>query len=155
MSDKLNERGLTRVQILAALYNASRPQGMGFLHYDAKPMTELDAQRLLDENKEGYFDYLYGRVMKVCLGRPGVEVRLYDRDNGPGAAQRAVDAYAEQRMSDIAKQHVQGVLDAAKQAKEMMKQPTTVSGGQVNLGMDDVADVVAPKVEEAVKNIKK
>lgn len=28
---------------LAALYNASQPQGMGFMHYDPTPMTREQA----------------------------------------------------------------------------------------------------------------
>lgn len=40
-----------------------------------------------------YFDYLYGRVMKVDLSSDdGFEERLYDRDNGKGAAQKVIDA---------------------------------------------------------------
>jgi hypothetical protein len=37
------------------------------------------------------FDYLFGRVMKVNLNGNSFEERLYDRDNGPGAAQDAVE----------------------------------------------------------------
>lgn len=35
--------GLSKASVLAALYNAARPQGMGFLQYDPKPMSEADA----------------------------------------------------------------------------------------------------------------
>jgi hypothetical protein len=37
-----------------------------------------------------YFDYLHGRVMKIGLNTDDLEERLYDRDNGQGAAERAL-----------------------------------------------------------------
>lgn len=37
-----------------------------------------------------YFDYLQGRVMKVDLAGDELDPRLYDRDNGEGAARRAI-----------------------------------------------------------------
>ena len=57
--------GLDKAVVLAALYNASRPQGMGFMHYNPTPMTADQAKELL--NQTTYFDYLQGRVMKLDL----------------------------------------------------------------------------------------
>ena len=65
---------------LAALYNASHPQGMGFLHYEARKMTVEEAEELLQQS--GYFDYLKGRVMKVNFSDSYLNLNLYDRDNG-------------------------------------------------------------------------
>lgn len=39
---------LNKVDVLAALYNASRPQRMGFLEYCPTPMTSDQARQLLD-----------------------------------------------------------------------------------------------------------
>ena len=78
-----------KAQVLAALYNASQPLGMGFLHYDPTPMTEAEAENLLSHSK--YFDYLKGRVMKVDLSTDKLDPWLYDRDNGQGAALRAIE----------------------------------------------------------------
>ena len=99
-------KGLDKAAVLAALYNASKPQGLGFLHFDPAQMTVPEAAELLDEKQarlkeinsmggnwnEIYFDYLKGRVMKADLTSdtefsPGG----YDLDNGAGAAQRAID----------------------------------------------------------------
>lgn len=65
----IDTRGLKKADVLAALYNASRPQGMGFLHYEPNPMTSEEAQVILDSGSL-YFDY----------------GGLYDRDNGVGSA---------------------------------------------------------------------
>ena len=92
---RVNIAGLDRAEIIAALYNASQPLGMGFLHYDPAPMMRDEAQAYLDQMGERpYFDYLKGRVMKVgfWVGTDEMRVDLYDRDNGRGAAERAIDS---------------------------------------------------------------
>ena len=43
-----------------------------------------------------YFDYLHGRVLKVDLSGDEFDERLYDRDCGKGAAQRAVDSIRDE-----------------------------------------------------------
>ena len=84
-------KGLNKAEVLAALYNNSKPQGLGFLHFDAKDMTVAEAEEILKQTTD--FDYLNGCVMKVDLSSvDDFEVWLYDRDNGSGAAQRAVDS---------------------------------------------------------------
>lgn len=37
-----------------------------------------------------YFDYYHGHVIKCDIGRDEMETWLYDRDNGPGAAEAVV-----------------------------------------------------------------
>ncbi len=90
MDNKLiDTSGLDTADVLIALYERSKPLGLGFLHYDPKPMDKEEASALLGESK--HFDYLKGRVMKVSLDDPaGFNPWLYDRDNGAGAAERAI-----------------------------------------------------------------
>ena len=83
-----------RAAVLAALYNASRPLGLGFLQYDPTPMTIEDARELLEFTT--YFDYLKGRVMKVNLSGDTLDTWLYDRDNGEGAAAAALADVSDQ-----------------------------------------------------------
>ena len=82
----MNISDMNKAKVLAALYNNSKPQGMGFLHFDAQPMTEEDAQKLLDSGQT-YFDYLNGRVMKIDLSSDKLETWAYNRDNGENAAE--------------------------------------------------------------------
>lgn len=84
----INLNGANKAAVLAALYNASQPMGMGWLNATAAPMTQDEAEKLLKE--QTYFDYLRGRVMKVDLSGDSLEERLYDRDNGHGAAYDAI-----------------------------------------------------------------
>lgn len=86
----MNIAGKSKAQILAALYNASKPLGMGILQFNPKPMTEDEAQALLDQDTS--FDYLYGRVMKINLSSDELYTALYNRDNGQGAAEKIIEA---------------------------------------------------------------
>lgn len=79
---------MNKEDVLAKLYNASKPLGLGFLHFDPKPMTIDEAKILLSTRT--YFDYLKGRVMKVDLKDNEFDEWLYDRDNGEGAARKAL-----------------------------------------------------------------
>ena len=63
MDTKIDLTGLDKAEVLAALYNASRPLGMGFIHYDPAPMGKEEAAEYLEGGT--YFDYLKGRVMKI------------------------------------------------------------------------------------------
>lgn len=81
--------GLDKAEVLAALYNRAKAQGMGFLHYTPGDMPIADAQKLVAEHT--YFDYVNGRVMKVDLSKDMLDPFLFDRDNGQGAAQTVID----------------------------------------------------------------
>jgi hypothetical protein len=84
---------LNKAEVLAALYNASKQQGMGFMHaIGREPMTVEQAAEEIESMKPygTYFDYLHGRVMKVDIGGDELRTGLFDRDNGSGAAARAL-----------------------------------------------------------------
>lgn len=85
----INIKGLDKAELLVELYNHSHQQGLGMLQ-PAKNLTVEDAKKLLEQTTS--FDYLYGKVMKINLSNDEqFEERLYDRDNGQGAAQKVVD----------------------------------------------------------------
>lgn len=83
--------GLDKAAVLAALYNRAQVQGLGFLQAKSGDMTTEEAQAILDDDDNRYFDDLYGRVMKVDLKGDEFNSWLYDRDNGEGAAARALE----------------------------------------------------------------
>jgi len=89
--------GLKKSEVLAALYNNSRPLGLGFLHFTPEPMTAEQAEEILKDGD--YFDYLKGRVMKVSLDGDTFDPRLYDRDNGDGAAAAAIEPLRKQTVN--------------------------------------------------------
>lgn len=89
MTKSIDISKLDKAEVLAALYNNSKQQGIGFLNARSRePLTKEEAAELLAEDT--YFDYLAGRVMKVELNGDTLDSRLYDRDNGAGAAAAAI-----------------------------------------------------------------
>jgi hypothetical protein len=79
-------------KILAALHNAARSQGFGLFNPNgAHDMSDADAQQIIEQRRGNLcFDYLNGRVLKVDLSGTEFDPCLYDRDNGQGAAARAI-----------------------------------------------------------------
>lgn len=78
---------MTLAETLKALYDHSQPLGMGILHFKPGPMPIREAEALATDPNT-YFDYLMGRVIKSDIANP--DCRLYDRDNGLGAMERAL-----------------------------------------------------------------
>lgn len=156
MSEKISLAGLNKGAVLAALYNASRPLGMGFLHYNPVPMTVEEAQELLDQGRT-YFDYLKGRVMKVDLGEDELDPWGYDRDNGVGAAAKAIAILRQDgpEAQAILETHQRGKELAAADAREAMNIPSQshiVDNTIIlDLSLQDVAEQLGPAVDRAVK----
>jgi hypothetical protein len=88
----INIKNLDKAKVLKALYDNSRVQGMGFLQARPGPMTLEEAKALI--TNQTYFDYLHGKVMKIDLSGDELNPWGYDRDNGEGAAQRALASIA-------------------------------------------------------------
>lgn len=87
----VNIAGLSKGIVLQALFNASKQQGLGLLQAEgAKPMTLDDANEFTKISLN--FDYLRGRVLKVDISGDEFGSWSYDRDNGAGAAERAIAA---------------------------------------------------------------
>ena len=91
----VNIKGLDKARVLKSLYDHSHVQGSGFLQAVPDGVVTVEHCAGLLE-KQTYFDYLYGRVLKVDLSGDEFDERLYDRDCGKGAAQRAVDSIRDE-----------------------------------------------------------
>ena len=81
--------GLDKADVLRVLYDRARTLGMGVLHFTPGKMSIDEARELLKQTD--YFDYVKGRVMKVRIRGNELNPRLYDRDNGLGAAADAIE----------------------------------------------------------------
>ncbi len=93
MNDKIDITGIPKHTVLKALYDNSRPLGMGFIQEAQGVLDEDGIKRWVDAAGPGLrFDYVQGRVVKVCLAENSFGPSGYDRDNGEGAAARAVDS---------------------------------------------------------------
>lgn len=85
----MNISGLDKAEVLAALFNASRQIGMGLFDNRGDSAMSIETARLIVAEQTD-FDYLYGRVMKLSLDGEYLDTGLYNRDNGDGAAERAL-----------------------------------------------------------------
>ena len=85
---KIDIAGLDKAEVLMALYAAARPQGLGHLHHEPGGLSKDEALTVLQNGCS--VDYLRGRVIKVTLAGDEIDSFLYDRDNGDGAAHRAL-----------------------------------------------------------------
>ncbi len=81
----LNIKDIDKAELLKALYDSSKLQGLGFLQANG-PMSLEQAQLEYDASDSKYFDYHHGKVMKVQLDGNTLDTWGYDRDNGDMAA---------------------------------------------------------------------
>ena len=98
MTDMIDIRRLRKAEVLKALYDNASPQGMGLLHYTPGPMPLDEAERLITQASDLYFDYVRGRVIKCSLVHDHIDPRLYDRDNGAGACAAAIAELRERTI---------------------------------------------------------
>ena len=156
---EISLEGLDKAAVLAALFNASRPQGMGFMHYDPTAMSVEEAAELLKRGSD--FDYLKGRVMKVDLSGETFDPWLYDRDNGPDAAANAIDSLRDTNDANnvvIRWKHAEETRQSAEDAMEhLSKQSTFRIEGDLaiaELGLGSFAEQLKPKLEDAIESSK-
>lgn len=83
-------KGLDKAEVLLALYEGSRVLGLGILQA-RDTYTLEDAKKDYEESYDKYFDYHYGRLMKVDLSGDEFNDVLYDRDLGDGHACAIID----------------------------------------------------------------
>lgn len=79
-----------KAEVLAKLYNNSKPVGMGIVQYDPTPMTIEIARKILEQKKS--FGYLRGRPLKINLEEDIIWVGGYNMDNAQGLAQRVISS---------------------------------------------------------------
>lgn len=148
----MNISGLSKASVLAALYNASQPQGMGFLQYDPTPMTAQEAEVILEQTTD--FDYLKGRVMKISLSKDEVDTWGYNRDNGDGAAEKTIDALRQSgdaNAKPISETHEKNTQASAEDTEAHLDDKSYRDGGVFHLGLSDVKHKLGPAVRR-VKN---
>ncbi|MBU1970331.1 hypothetical protein KJ605_00935, partial [Patescibacteria group bacterium] len=141
--------------VLAALYNAAKPQGMGFTHYDPAPMTLEQAEQLLKRGTD--FDYLKGRVMKINLCDDTLDTWGYDRDNGEGAAAAVIGSLrstGDVNCKAISKTHSDRTFFSALEAEAQLAAHSHgdyKSDGMIvfEMGLGDFKDQLGPRIKKA------
>ena len=85
-------KGLDKAELLLELWHNSRANGMSPLFGTRAPSLE-ECRKALENDP--YVDYFFGRVIKTDFSGDETEDWLFDRDNGDGAFQQAVDNLRE------------------------------------------------------------
>jgi hypothetical protein len=88
--DEIDISNKDKAEVLAELYNNSRPIGMGIVQYDPTPMTIEIARKILEQKQD--FDYLRGRPLKINLEGNIIYVGKYNMDNAQGLAQKVISS---------------------------------------------------------------
>lgn len=72
--------GVNLADFAKKVYELSRPQGMGFLHYQPKPLTDDEANNLVKEDGRWPLDmdYVNGRACKMTVFRDGDKLHIHD-----------------------------------------------------------------------------
>ena len=93
---KINIAGISKADVLKALWDGSHAQGMSFLGMMDGGLTIELARNLVDKlEKAGgrlYFDYVMGHVIKCDITGDEFDPTLYDRDCGEGRAEEVIEA---------------------------------------------------------------
>ncbi len=71
------------VKFAQKVYELSKPQGMGFLHYTSDPLTTEEAEQLVESCKNDTMcvlsmDYIKGRSCKMHVRRSGDKLTISD-----------------------------------------------------------------------------
>lgn len=87
----INIKGLSKSQVLHALWHASKARRISFIGLLGESFTLEDAQKEVDDQPCLYFDYVAGHIIKCDLSKDEFDERLFDKDNGDGAAAKAIE----------------------------------------------------------------
>ncbi|MCK5300057.1 MAG: hypothetical protein KAJ54_02805, partial [Candidatus Aenigmarchaeota archaeon] len=93
-------------------------------------------------------------VMKIDVSGNQLDPWSYDRDNGKGAAQKAISALYKTKQTNpksVQKTHITGTQDSAEYVKTQIHKKTKIEDGIIHLGLSDVADDLGPKVNKVIK----
>ena len=75
--------GIDLKEFVKKVYELSIPQGLGFLHYTSEPLSDKEAQHIVDEGKDCSYcairmDYVNGRACKMSVNRKGEKLFIGD-----------------------------------------------------------------------------
>lgn len=102
----INITGVDLVQFTKDVYELSRPQGMGFLHYREGGLSDEQAQAEIDRCEGNdrialSLDYVNGRACKMTVFRNADELTIQDKwfDHSEGDLEELLKRHSIQRQS--------------------------------------------------------
>ena len=153
--------GLDKAAVLATLFNASAPGGMGFIQARFGPsiMTVEDAQQVINAGGTNRgklsFDYLFGRPLKFDLIGDEFDPWGFDRDNGgTGTASRLIEdlrASGQVNSSEIKDHREKLLVERIAQTHEFVSTPTACESNTIFMGGTEVADLLTYELDKQVE----
>lgn len=90
MENMIDITGADLRELVKAAYDVSQPQGAGFIHYTPGPLSDEEADEIIQRSKGGneavYMDYVKGRSVKLGVITKDGRLYIHDRwyDHTPG-----------------------------------------------------------------------
>ena len=83
MSSGIKITGVDLVKFTQAVYELSRPQGMGFIHFKSGGLSDEDAREIVNNSKPYggnvlSMDYVHGRACKMNVFKEGNDLYIAD-----------------------------------------------------------------------------
>jgi len=162
MTEEIDISEFKKADVLAVLYNSAKPVGLGFMHYNSKPMTREDAQKIIDQGITN-FDYLHGRIMKIDISGDKIDPSCYDADNDQeGLALSAITAlYVTEKVNpeSVTSSHFKGLNESATELLEQIDEESQYfvreDGTQeLKPGFGDFKEELSPILENIIKKTK-
>ena len=80
--------GVDLIAFVKGVYGLSRPQGLGFLHFEDGGLSDEEAQNIVrvdDPRMPVHMDYVKGRACKMRVYKEGDKLYIYDswHDHSP------------------------------------------------------------------------
>lgn len=140
--DRVTIDDLPKAAVLAALFNATAPSGLGFSQEGLGPktMTVDEADRLIKHQRPNHtFDSVYGRRLEVDLGGDSFDPQGFDRESGKsGSAQAVIDRLrktrnvnTKQSRAESAAAYERNILAALSRTRGRRVQPLPGQPNQV------------------------
>ncbi len=77
--------GVNMIELVKKVYDLSRPQGLGFMHFNPEPMTDEQARDYINDDGTVNMDYVSGRACKFHVRKEDDQYVIgdswYDHDN--------------------------------------------------------------------------
>lgn len=160
-SEKINIEGINKAELLAALYNKSKPLGLGFYHFRNEDMTKEEAQKEINQRKNLYFDYLHGRCMKIDISQNAVNPWLFERDNGKGVVKQVVESLRlkNKEKSDLDKLNSNESNEnplSEKETDERIKEIENLVNSEETLNEEKIDELLSDlKISQKNENLEK
>lgn len=99
---KENGEKLTKIELVAGLYNSCMPFGMGIMQSDDKKMSLTEAENIM--NKTDYIDYYKGTPFKMHFGEfPIIDFERFEKYNGKGKFMECIKQIQSNTITDKVK----------------------------------------------------